>query len=144
MDREFAAHIRTDGAVQTVAEHCRGTARLAGEFAIKPLRAAAEYIGMLHDIGKYRQYEEGVPHEISSTEIAETVLSDMPADICFSGNEQQIILTAITGHRKLRENPAEYRRSTPLNRLLPAAVLSLDLLSPNQGIPDQAGFVQEF
>ncbi len=54
MDREFAAHIRTDGAVQTVAEHCRGTARLAGEFAIKPLRAAAEYIGMLHDIGKYR------------------------------------------------------------------------------------------
>ena len=59
---------------------------------------------LLHDIGKYRQYEEGIPHEIASTEIAGKILADMPADICFSGNEQQIILTAITGHRKLRAN----------------------------------------
>lgn len=60
---------------------------------------------LLHDIGKYRQYEEGVPHEIASTEIAGKVLADMPADICFTKNEQQMILTAITGHRKLRKNP---------------------------------------
>ena len=60
---------------------------------------------LLHDIGKYRQYEEGVPHEVASTEIAGKILADMPADICFTKNEQQMILTAITGHRKLRENP---------------------------------------
>lgn len=60
---------------------------------------------LLHDIGKYRQYEEGVPHEVASTEIAGKIMADMPADICFTQNEQQMILTAITGHRKLRENP---------------------------------------
>ncbi len=54
MDREFAAHLRDDGAVQTIEEHCRGTAALAAEFAEEPLCAAAEYIGRVHDIGKYR------------------------------------------------------------------------------------------
>ena len=54
MDREFAAHLRDDGAVQTIEEHCRGTAALAAEFAEAPFRAAAEYVGMTHDVGKYR------------------------------------------------------------------------------------------
>ena len=59
---------------------------------------------LLHDIGKYAQYEEGIPHEIKSAEIAGIILSDMPERIRFTPAEQQEILTAIRGHRKLREN----------------------------------------
>lgn len=49
----YPAHIRQDGTVQTVAEHCRSTAALAGE----KLRAAGLYstaylAGLLHDCGK--------------------------------------------------------------------------------------------
>lgn len=58
---------------------------------------------LLHDIGKYAQYEEGIPHEIKSAEIAGIILSDMPERIRFTPAEQQEILTAIRGHRKLRE-----------------------------------------
>lgn len=55
MDRKFAAHIRDgDGSVQTIEEHCRGTAELARDFACEAVSAAAEYVGMVHDIGKYR------------------------------------------------------------------------------------------
>ena len=36
---------------------------------------------LLHDIGKYAQYEEGIPHEIKSAEIAGIILSDMPERI---------------------------------------------------------------
>ena len=47
---------------------------------------------ILHDIGKYAQYEDGTPHEQSE--------------------EKRMILTAIRGHRKLRED------AKPLERLL--------------------------
>lgn len=59
---------------------------------------------LLHDVGKYAQYENGTPHEIKSAEIAEIILSDMPENICFTSAEQEEIITAIRGHRKLREN----------------------------------------
>lgn len=52
---EWLAHISEDGTrVQTIAEHLKGTAVLAGEFAAAfDARAEAEYAGQLHDIGKY-------------------------------------------------------------------------------------------
>lgn len=59
---------------------------------------------LLHDIGKSRQYEVQIPHEIASEKIAVQILSDMPPEIAFSIEEQGQILTAIRGHRSLRKN----------------------------------------
>ena len=57
---------------------------------------------LLHDIGKSRQYEEGIPHETASADLAERILSDMPSDLALTAEEQLQILTAIRGHRKPR------------------------------------------
>lgn len=67
---------------------------------------------LLHDIGKVRQYEEGVPHETAGELLASQILADMPDKIRFSKEEQQKILTAIRGHRKLKAN------AEPLETLL--------------------------
>lgn len=96
---------------------------------------------LLHDIGKARQYEEGIPHEIVSAEIAEVILRDISrgrqensAEKRENGNvrkskpetdtpqnsqiqvfteeEQREILRAIRGHRKFRED------MTPFEKLL--------------------------
>ncbi len=67
---------------------------------------------ILHDIGKGRQYEEGIPHETASADLAEQILADMPAKLAFTSEEQQQILTAIRGHRRLR------RDAEPLEALL--------------------------
>lgn len=67
---------------------------------------------ILHDIGKSLQYEQGIPHEIASAEIAGQILSDMPEELCFTPSEQKQILTAIRGHRRLRPD------AEPLEALL--------------------------
>lgn len=67
---------------------------------------------LLHDIGKGRQYEEGIPHETASADLAEQILADMPAKLAFTSEEQQQILTAIRGHRRFR------RDAEPLEALL--------------------------
>lgn len=56
---------------------------------------------LLHDIGKVRQYEEGVPHEIASAEIAEIILKDV---LPGKTEEQKEILRAVRGHRRYRED----------------------------------------
>lgn len=60
---------------------------------------------LLHDIGKSRQYEEGIPHESAGEALAAQILADMPKDIAYTEAEKQQILTAILGHRRLRDNP---------------------------------------
>lgn len=67
---------------------------------------------VLHDIGKSLQYEKKIPHEISSAKIAGEILNSLPAEAAFSAGEMQTILTAIHGHRRLREG------AEPLERLL--------------------------
>ena len=67
---------------------------------------------VLHDIGKSLQYEKNIPHEISGAEIAEKILNSLPEATAFSTVEIQMILTAIRGHRKPRED------AEPLERLL--------------------------
>lgn len=59
---------------------------------------------LLHDIGKGRQYEEKIPHEIASEIIAEEILSSMPEHLAFTFNEQQMILSAIRNHRTPSSN----------------------------------------
>lgn len=67
---------------------------------------------VLHDIGKYAQYEEGIPHEQSGEQIGRRILDTLPEECTFSADEKQMILTAIRGHRRLRED------AQPLERLL--------------------------
>ncbi len=55
---------------------------------------------LLHDIGKVRQYEEKIPHEIASAEIAEVILEENG----FCREEQESILCAIKEHRRYRED----------------------------------------
>ena len=67
---------------------------------------------VLHDIGKYAQYEDGTPHEQSGEKIASEILDSLPDDAAFFEEEKRMILTAIRGHRKLRAD------AEPLERLL--------------------------
>lgn len=67
---------------------------------------------LLHDIGKFFQYTKKIPHEIAGAEIAEKILAGLPVELSFTETEKKQILTAIKGHRRLR-NDAE-----PLERLL--------------------------
>lgn len=51
---------------------------------------------LLHDIGKWQQYEHKIPHEVASAEIAKDILK-----VCgFNEQEQTCVITAIRGHRK--------------------------------------------
>lgn len=55
--------------------------------------------GLLHDIGKWQQYEDGIPHEIAGVNLAEEILFDCK----FNEEETKEILKAIGNHRK-KEN----------------------------------------
>ena len=50
---------------------------------------------LLHDIGRYLQYEQGIPHDQGSRMLAEQILPDCG----FSRAEQEEILDAVSGHR---------------------------------------------
>lgn len=54
----------------------------------------------LHDIGRFRQYKEGIPHEEAGVELASLILPDC----AFTQEEQKEILDAISGHRSKTEN----------------------------------------
>lgn len=58
---------------------------------------------LLHDIGRYRQYEDGTPHEQASVQLAPQILRDCG----FDENETCVILNAIASHRdgKVKEEP---------------------------------------
>ena len=59
---------------------------------------------LLHDIGKHIQYEDGTPHEQSGEKIASEILGSLSEKDAFSDEENRMILTAIRGHRRLRED----------------------------------------
>lgn len=50
---------------------------------------------LLHDIGKHRQYKDGIPHEQASASIAPEILSDCG----FDKKETDVIVDAILQHR---------------------------------------------
>lgn len=102
-------------------EHLLDVARIAYIYNLeRQLGIRKEVIyaaALLHDIGKYLQYKDGIPHEQASAEIAAQILKDVSVEInaeqsehvpakkdTFSGEEQREILRAILGHRKKREN----------------------------------------
>ena len=50
---------------------------------------------LLHDIGRWKQYEDGTPHEKASADLAPEILSDCG----FTEKETAQIVTAISNHR---------------------------------------------
>lgn len=67
---------------------------------------------LLHDIGKATQYETGEPHELAGTRIAADILDRLPRELALTDEERAAILTAVRGHRRLRDG------AEPLERLL--------------------------
>ena len=51
---------------------------------------------LLHDIGRVKQYEEGIPHHIASVELSKEILKK----IDFTEEEKNIIIKSIQNHRK--------------------------------------------
>ena len=60
-------------------------------------------IGLLHDIGRVRQYEEGIHHDIASVEMSKEILNETS----FTDEEINIILNGIANHRKESDNKLE-------------------------------------
>lgn len=59
---------------------------------------------VLHDIGKSFQYREQIPHELAGEKVARRILSSLPEEFQFTEEEQELICTAIKGHRRRRED----------------------------------------
>lgn len=52
-------------------------------------------VALLHDVGRFRQYQDKTPHEIASAVLAQEILHDCG----FQPEETQTILDAIRNHR---------------------------------------------
>ena len=50
---EYIAHRTDDGRKQSIQDHLMNTALLAKNNAVDPFKPYAEYLGLIHDIGKY-------------------------------------------------------------------------------------------
>lgn len=93
-------------------QHFLDVARVAYIIALeKNLKVEKEMIyaaALLHDIGKWKQYTEGVDHADASAEMAAEILEDC----LFSEEESIMILEAIKKHRGGKD------LRTPLDHLL--------------------------
>ncbi|WP_027624074.1 HD domain-containing protein [Clostridium lundense] len=91
MDREFCKHD---------INHFLDVARIAYIISLeKGLNYSKEVIyaiAILHDIGRWMQYEKGIPHEEASYILAQDLLKE----VGFSEGEENLILQAILSHRK--------------------------------------------
>lgn len=90
-DREFCNH---------TIEHFIDVARIAYIMVLEEnLNISKEVIyaiGLLHDIGRVKQYEEGISHDIASVEMSKEILKETN----FTSDEINIILSGIVSHRK--------------------------------------------
>lgn len=81
-------------------EHFLDTARIAYimclEQGIKIDKEVIYAFGFLHDIGRWMQYEMGIPHDEASASIAKELLNETG----FNEEEIGIIISAILSHRK--------------------------------------------
>ena len=79
--------------------HFLDVARIAMLLAVKeelPVSEESVYAAALvHDMGRYRQYEDGTPHERASAELAEKILLESG----FSDKEAHVIIDAVRNHR---------------------------------------------
>ena len=97
-NREFCNH---------TIEHFVDVARIAYimvlEEGIDVSKEVIYAIGLLHDIGRVKQYEEGMNHDIASVEMSKEVLKETS----FTKGEIDIILNGIANHRKESDNKLE-------------------------------------
>lgn len=81
-------------------EHFLDVARLSWIFALEeqiPVKRPVIYAAaLLHDIGRFRQYEDGTPHDQASLEIAQTILPECG----FTPDEIDQITGMIASHRQ--------------------------------------------
>lgn len=101
-DRIFCRHQLT---------HLLDTARIAY------IRSLEENLGLkkemiyaaalMHDLGKYRQYEDGTPHEVAGAELAAEILKDIDD---FTEAEKEDIIRAVREHRRLKEGMSQLGR----------------------------------
>lgn len=80
-------------------EHLLDVARIAYIENLEENRHVAKELiyaaALLHDIGRYAQYSQGISHETAGVEIASEILKDCE----FKREEQDQILAAIADHR---------------------------------------------
>lgn len=97
-DREFCNH---------TIEHFIDVSRIAYIMVLEEKLSVSKEviyaIGLLHDIGRVRQYEEGIHHDIASVEMSREILKETS----FTEQEIHIILNAIANHRKESDNKLE-------------------------------------
>ncbi len=97
-------------------EHLIDTARIMWirnlELGLGLDREVVYATALLHDIGKGVQHATGIPHEQCGARLAGDILATLPAESVFTADERAAMLTAIRGHRHLREG------AEPLERLL--------------------------
>jgi HD superfamily phosphodiesterase len=55
---------------------------------------------LLHDIGRWKQYQDGTPHHIASVELSIEILKSA----CYKSNEIDDITRAIGGHRSINSS----------------------------------------
>lgn len=67
---------------------------------------------LLHDIGRAKEYKDGIPHEQASRNIAELILED----IHFPEEKVNTILTAIENHRN-KEIEKKFEEKSPSEKL---------------------------
>lgn len=93
--------------------HFLDVARLAMIFNLQQELAIPEGLiygaALLHDIGRWKQYEDGTPHEKASAMLAPEILSDCG----FTEEESEQILSAISNHRN-----AEVKEEQTLDGIL--------------------------
>ncbi|MDU2490460.1 MAG: HD domain-containing protein [Clostridium celatum] len=97
-DREFCNH---------TIEHFIDVSRIAYIMVLEEKLSVSKEviyaIGLLHDIGRVRQYEEGINHDIASVEMSREILKETS----FTEQEINIILNGIANHRKESDNKLE-------------------------------------
>ena len=97
-NREFCNH---------TIEHFIDVARIAYimvlEEDLKVSKEVIYAIGLLHDIGRVKQYEEGIHHDIASVDMSREILKETS----FTEEEVKIILNGIANHRKESDNKLE-------------------------------------
>ena len=88
-------------------EHFLAVARIAMLLNLQEnLQIGQEIVyaaAILHDIGRFKQYREQIPHELASAKLALPILKDCG----FSDEEIDCIVHAITTHRRKNE-PVKY------------------------------------
>jgi len=76
-------------------QECLGEIQISTVFQNAKFTEGIYAAGLLHDIGRWQEYETGICHETASAELATDILSDCG----FSYEESEEILKAIRNHR---------------------------------------------